>query len=58
MQPVHDSRRPVLRAILEDGPVPVPLEDAIKNMAVIDAILRSAKTGRWEQPDAGIARPA
>jgi predicted dehydrogenase len=38
------------RAILEDGPVSVPLEDAIRNMAVIDAIFRSAKSGRWEQP--------
>jgi predicted dehydrogenase len=36
------------RAILEDGPVPTPLEDALKNMAVIDAIFRSAETGRWE----------
>jgi len=36
------------RAILEDGPVPVPLEDALKNMAVIDALFRSAGSGRWE----------
>jgi predicted dehydrogenase len=27
---------------------PVPLEDAIRNMAVIDAIFRSAGTGGWE----------
>ncbi len=39
------------RAILEDGPVPVPMEDAVHNMAVIDAIVRSARTGRWEQID-------
>jgi predicted dehydrogenase len=38
------------RAIREGGEVPVPLEDAIQNMAVIEAILRSAKSGRWEQP--------
>ena len=38
------------RAIQEDGPVPVPLEDAVRNMAVIDAIFRSAKSGAWEQP--------
>ncbi len=37
------------RAILDDGPVPVPVEDAVKNMAAIDAIVRSAKTGRWEE---------
>lgn len=36
------------RAILENGDVPVPLEDAIRNMSVIDAIFRSAQTGRWE----------
>lgn len=30
------------RAILDDGPVPVTLEDAVKNMEVIDAIFRSA----------------
>jgi predicted dehydrogenase len=39
------------RAILADGPVPVPLEDALKNMAVIEAVFRSAETGRWEQPE-------
>jgi len=38
------------RAILEDGPVPVPLEDALQNMLVIDAIFRSAKSGHWETP--------
>jgi len=38
------------RAIREGGEVPVSLEDAIQNMAVIDAIFRSAKSGRWEQP--------
>jgi predicted dehydrogenase len=40
----------VSKAILEDGPVPVPLEDAIANMAVIDAIFRAAKSGKWEKP--------
>jgi predicted dehydrogenase len=38
------------KAILEGRPAPVPLEDAVKNMAVIDAIFRSARTGRWERP--------
>ena len=38
------------RAIREDGEVPVPLEDAIGNMRVIDAIFKSAKTGKWETP--------
>jgi predicted dehydrogenase len=38
------------KAILENGQVPVPLEDAIANMAIIDAIFRSAESGRWEKP--------
>src|ERR1700732_3560157 len=38
------------KAILENGQVPVPLEDAIANMAVIDAIFRAAESGRWEKP--------
>jgi predicted dehydrogenase len=35
------------KAILEGGEVPVPLEDAIANMAVIEAIFRSAESGGW-----------
>jgi predicted dehydrogenase len=38
------------RAIRGEGEVPVPLEDAIRNMAVIDALVRSAESGRWEKP--------
>jgi predicted dehydrogenase len=38
------------KAVLEDGQVPVPVEDAISNMAVIEAIFRSGKSGRWEVP--------
>jgi predicted dehydrogenase len=34
------------RAIREGGAPPVPLEDAIANMAVIDAVFRSAEEGR------------
>lgn len=36
-------------AVLAGTQPPVPLEDAIKNMAVIDAIFRSAETGAWEE---------
>lgn len=36
------------RAILENSPQPIPLEDALKNMAVIDAVFRSGSSGRWE----------
>jgi predicted dehydrogenase len=39
------------KAIRENTEVPVPLEDAIKNMSVIDAIFRSAKTNQWEKPE-------
>ncbi len=38
------------RAVLEDSEVPVPLEDSIGNMAVIEAIFESARTGQWEKP--------
>ena len=35
-------------AILQDTPVPTPLEDAVANMKVIEAVFRSADSGRWE----------
>ena len=38
------------RCVLEDTEPPVPLEESVKNMAVIDAIFRSAKSGGWESP--------
>jgi predicted dehydrogenase len=38
------------QAILQNTPQPIPLEDAVQNMAVIDAIFRSAESGRWETP--------
>lgn len=38
------------RAILDDTELPVPLEDAIKNMAVIEAVFKSAASGQWESP--------
>ena len=37
------------RAIREDRAQEIPLEDAISNMAVIDAVFRSATTGKWEE---------
>ena len=39
------------RAIREGGEVPVPLEDAIGNMAVIEAVFRAAESGGWERPE-------
>jgi predicted dehydrogenase len=37
-------------ALLEGRPQPAPLEDAVANMAVLDAIAESSKSGRWESP--------
>jgi predicted dehydrogenase len=39
------------RAVRDNTDVPVPLEDSIGNMAVIEAIFRSGKSGQWEQPE-------
>jgi predicted dehydrogenase len=38
------------RAILDDSEVPVSIEDAIGNMAVIEAIFNSGRSGQWESP--------
>lgn len=38
------------RAVYGEGYVPVSLEDAIGNMAVIEAIFRSSVSGHWETP--------
>lgn len=35
------------RAILDDSPVPTPLDDAVKNMRVIEAIVASARENFW-----------
>jgi predicted dehydrogenase len=37
-------------AIRKGTEQPIPLEDAVRNMAVIEAVFRSAETGRWEPP--------
>ncbi len=37
-------------AILDGTPPPVPLEDSLANMRVIDAIFRSGRSGEWEAP--------
>jgi predicted dehydrogenase len=38
------------RAILEGARPPVPLEDSLRNMAVIDAVFRSVESGKREAP--------
>ncbi len=35
------------RSVLEDLPVPTPIEDAVANMRVVEAVVESGKTGRW-----------
>jgi len=37
-------------AIAKGQPAPVPIEDAVANMRVIDALFRAAQSGRWERP--------
>jgi predicted dehydrogenase len=37
-------------AVIEDRPVPTPLDDAVGNMKAIDAIVRSAREGGWIEP--------
>ncbi|MBV9273991.1 MAG: Gfo/Idh/MocA family oxidoreductase [Verrucomicrobia bacterium] len=38
------------QSIREGTELAVPLEDSIKNMAVIEAVFRSGKSGKWEEP--------
>jgi predicted dehydrogenase len=38
------------KSIREGMALPVSLEGSVQNMAVIEAIFRSAKSGKWEQP--------
>jgi predicted dehydrogenase len=38
------------RAVREGARAPVPVTDAIKNMAVIEAVFRSAESGAWVSP--------
>jgi predicted dehydrogenase len=38
------------RAVLGEEPLPWTLSDAVRNMQAIDALFRSAQSGRWENP--------
>lgn len=38
------------RAVMDDTPVPTPIEDAVANMRVIEAMLRSGHDGNWQKP--------
>jgi predicted dehydrogenase len=46
------------QAIRSGRPAPYPLEDSVRNMAVIEAMCRSAGSGRWEVPEASFPVPA
>ena len=37
-------------AILHETPVPIPLEDAVRNMEVIEAVVASGCSGGWVRP--------
>lgn len=39
------------KAVRGQGEVPNPMEDAVANTAVLEALFRSAATGRWEKPE-------
>jgi predicted dehydrogenase len=45
---VHCDR--FCEAIAKGQPAPVPIEDAVANMRVIDAVFRASQSGRWEVP--------
>src|SRR5215813_6921281 len=40
-------------AILHQTPVPIPLEDAVRNMEVIEALVASGRSGDWARPAGG-----
>jgi predicted dehydrogenase len=45
------------KSIRDGAELPVSLDGSIRNMAVIEAIVRSAKSGQWEKPVAWIPHP-
>jgi len=38
------------QAVINDEPVPTPLDDAVANMRVIDAVIKSHSAGMWIKP--------
>jgi predicted dehydrogenase len=46
------------RAVRQGTAVPYPLEDSVRNLRVIDALFRSARSGGWEPVDTEPAAPA
>jgi predicted dehydrogenase len=41
------------RAVRGEAPLPYGVEDAVRNMRLIDALFRSERSGRWEVPSGG-----
>ena len=41
------------KAVTDGGEVPTPLEDSLRNMAVIEALYRSSAENAWVAPDIG-----
>jgi predicted dehydrogenase len=39
------------KAVRGEGEVPTPLEDSIRNMAVIEALFRSSREDAWVRPE-------
>jgi len=39
------------KAVRGEGEVPNPMEDAVCNTAVLEALFKSAESGRWEKPE-------
>jgi predicted dehydrogenase len=37
-------------AIRDGAPQPLPLEDSVANVRVLDAVARSAANGEWQKP--------
>jgi len=37
----------ISQAILKDTPVPTPLEDGVRNMRIVEALVESGREGRW-----------
>lgn len=46
----HAQCDAMVQAIVDDTPVPTPMDDAVHNMQVIDAIFESGKSGDWIDP--------
>lgn len=46
----HLQRNAFSKATQDDTEVPVPLENALGNIRVIEAVVRSGETGGWEKP--------